>query len=44
MFGNNIKNNYFNSFINELFYLKHIKKCMEFNLKIDFDNIIVNKC
>ena len=43
MFRNKIKNNNFNLFVNKLFYLKYIKKFIEFNYKIDFDSIMTNK-
>ena len=44
MFGNRDNNNDFNSFENELFYLKNIEKFMKFKQKVDFNNIMINKC
>ena len=43
MFGNTDINNYFNSFVNELFYLKYIKKIIELKKKY-FNGIMINKC
>ena len=46
MYGNNVKDNYFNSFVNKLFCMKYIEKYMKFNQKIDVDSIMINikKC
>ena len=43
MFENKVKNNYFNSFENEIFCLENIEKFMKFNYKVDFNDMI-NKC
>ena len=43
IFGNKVKNKDFNSFVNELFCLKYIKKIYWIQLKVDFDGIIINK-
>ena len=42
MFRRKIKNNNFNSFINELFYLRYIENSMKFNQKLDFNYVMIN--